>query len=103
MRLLLALIFAMLPIAALAETDLWNPGETPLSSEADNYDIYRVDPCVEAMRKAMQEMEPFLLINPRWEEGYWWGRLQLTEDGMDQLQGAWQDWKETKVQCWRAN
>lgn len=70
-----------------------------------NYEVYWEDPCVEAMRKAMAWMETFIpdtfLHNK--DLGQWKVLETLTEEQYDEFQAAKQNWKETKLQCWRTD
>lgn len=67
-----------------------------------DYDIYWEDPCVPAMRKAMQEMVPYLPTRfKQMEDGFYYFVLQLDENGRKDLEFAAQTWKDTELMCWR--
>jgi len=63
--------------------------------------VYQNDPCVEALRGAMEAMEPFL---PQRLQGSYplWESLEFySPDGKAQLEEARRTWEEAKLQCWR--
>jgi hypothetical protein len=66
----------------------------------DDY-VYQPDPCVEALRGAMEQMEPFLPVHFKKDGEFWVDHLQLTDDGMNDRQLAGEIWKDAKLQCWR--
>ena len=67
-----------------------------------DYDVYWEDPCVPAMRKAMEEMTPYLPERfKQLSDGYWYFMLQLTEEGRQDFEFAAQTWRDTVLQCWR--
>jgi len=68
----------------------------------DGY-IYKADPCVEALRGAMEAMEPFLPTRAYQDgDGIWRSEaMALTDDGLQQWLQAQQTWREVKLQCWR--
>lgn len=66
-----------------------------------DYDIYWEDPCVDAMRSAMAQMEPYLPQRLLKKDGFWWSMLQLTDEGRQEYEYAIEAWRDAKLQCWR--
>lgn len=63
---------------------------------------FPLDPCVEALRGAMERAEPFLPHRVvRVEENHWQVVMDYTEQDVRDLQEAVQIWQEVKLQCWR--
>jgi len=68
--------------------------------EMDDF-VYHDDPCVEALRGAMELMEPFVPMHFKHEGQYWVEQMQLTQADMDERVMAGQVWIDAKLQCWR--
>lgn len=66
----------------------------------DGY-VYREDACVEALRGAMERMEPFIPTKFKRDGDLWHASEFLTVDGMREREEAHRLWEETKLQCWR--
>lgn len=66
----------------------------------DGY-VYHDDPCVEALRGAMEHMQPFLPTMFDRDDGLWITKLFLTDDGMRDFEEAHRAWEESKLQCFR--
>lgn len=66
----------------------------------DGY-VYREDACVEALRGAMERMEPFIPTMFQREGEFWYLAEYLTADAKQEHEEARQQWEETKLQCFR--
>ena len=83
-----------------ADPSVWiAPG--PTENVLDDGYVFKDDPCVEALRGAMEQMQPFLPTVFDKEDGLWGTKLLLTEDGMRDFEDAHRAWEETKVMCFR--
>lgn len=90
---ILALVYAGVP---------WVSASLPPSIQLqdDGY-VYQEDPCVEALRGAMERMEPFIPEHYQREGAWWVTTEQLTEDGIQDRREAGAVWQEAKLMCWR--
>lgn len=61
--------------------------------------VYQPDPCVEALRGAMEAMEPFVTQSVRWDGPFAESRQLFTAEGVRMWQDARRLWDETWVQC----
>lgn len=68
---------------------------------ADDGYVYREDACVEALRGAMQRMEPFIPTQFKKDGDLWHTSESLTVDGMQEREEAHREWEEAKLLCWR--
>ena len=66
----------------------------------DDY-VYAPDPCVEALRGAMEQMEPFVPQQYKKDGDFWVDHMQLTEEGMNDRLLAQEIWRDAKLMCWR--
>ena len=66
----------------------------------DGY-VYREDACVEALRGAMERMEPFIPTQFKKDGNLWHTSEFLTVDGMQEREEAHREWEEAKLMCWR--
>ena len=66
----------------------------------DGY-VYREDACVEALRGAMERMEPFIPTQFKKDGELWHTSEFLTVDGMQEREEAHREWEEAKLMCWR--
>ena len=66
----------------------------------DGY-VYREDACVEALRGAMERMEPFIPTQFKKDGDLWHTSEFLTVDGMQEREEAHREWEEAKLMCWR--
>lgn len=67
----------------------------------DDQYIYREDACVDALRGAMQRMEPFIPTVFKRDGDLWHTSEYLTVDGMQEREEAHRQWEEVKIMCWR--
>lgn len=63
--------------------------------------IYHEDPCVEALRAAMESMESFIPEHFTKTGNFWVDQMQLTDEGMREREFAGEVWKDAKLMCWR--
>ena len=67
----------------------------------DDY-VYREDPCVEALRGAMERMDPYIPDNFSHNELNQWRALEvMTDEQFAEFIEVKAEWLEAKVQCRR--
>ena len=91
-------------VSSQADKSLWIDEK----QVADNNYVYHEDPCVEALRGAMEKMEPWFIPleyakQPKDKQGgeLWKTTEYWTHDEIVEYKQVLQLWEETKVQCWR--
>lgn len=100
----LAIITILLCFSAQASITNWRtePDVWREQPDEDPQYVYRTDPCVEALRIAMEQMEPFLATDPHPQGAGLWSTEQFyNEAGLADWQDAKRGWAEAKLQCWR--
>lgn len=102
----LLILGCILLITSMAHAELRDPDHLamipPNPDSQDGY-VYREDPCVDILRKAMLSVEPYLpeLREFRFRDGFWFSMLQVTDTGMYEFSDAMNEWREAKITCFQ--
>ena len=99
---LFLLLFLVLAVVLFWSGVPWVTASVPPSVQfQDDHYVYQEDPCVEALRGAMERMEPFIADAFIKKDDTWFVSQAFTDEEFAERVEAGVTWKDAKLQCWR--